>query len=476
MLPEAAIFEKSVPGKRAVRFPKASFSAALPEKFLRKKPPLLPELSELEVVRHFTRLSQRNFSIDTHFYPLGSCTMKYNPKVNDQVALWPSFAGIHPLQPSETVQGLLQVLYELEKGLCELTGMEAMTLQPSAGAQGELVGILIARAYFQKKGEKRTEVLIPDSAHGTNPASAALGNYKAVTVKSGRKGRVDPGDLEQHLGPQTALVMLTIPNTLGLFEEHILEIARKVHKAGALLYMDGANFNALAGLVRPADLGFDMVHLNLHKTFSTPHGGGGPGAGPLGVRKHLEPYLPVPRVLKQEEGYVLKEDFPESIGRVRAFFGSVGVLLRAYCYFRRHSAKEFREIAEAAIIGANYLKVKLREEYPAYVDEPCMHECVLQPDPKIFNGVRTLDIAKRLLDYGFYAPTVYFPLIVPEAMMLEPTETESKETLDGFVEAMKRIAAEARQDPEIMRSAPSTTPVRRLDEVKAAREPNLRWK
>lgn len=477
MRPESTLFEKSVKGKRAIRFPSSRpASDWLEGSCLRQSPLPLPELSELEVVRHFTRLSQKNFSIDTHFYPLGSCTMKYNPKVNDQVALGPSFSRIHPLQPSETIQGFLKVLHELERGLCALTGMEAFTLQPSAGAQGELVGVLMAKAYHEKRGEKRTEVLIPDSAHGTNPATASLGKFKAVTVKSGKDGRVDPQDLARHLGPRTAVVMLTVPNTLGLFEEHVLEISRLVHEAGALLYMDGANFNALAGLVRPADLGFDMVHLNLHKTFSTPHGGGGPGAGPVGVKSHLIPFLPSPRVLKKKEGCELSEDFPDSIGRVRAFFGNTGVLLRAYCYLRRHSCEEFRQIAEAAILHANYLRVKLQEDYPAYVKEPCMHECVLQPDAKKFNGLRTLDVAKRLLDYGFYAPTVYFPLIVPEALMIEPTETESKSALDSFIRAMKLIAREAREDPEKLRRAPTTTPVRRLDEVKAAREPNLRWK
>ncbi|MBI4248118.1 MAG: aminomethyl-transferring glycine dehydrogenase subunit GcvPB [Elusimicrobia bacterium] len=476
---EATIFEKSVPQRRAIRFPATeglpSSKDGLPAEHRRAAPAALPEASELDVVRHYTRLSQLNFSIDTHFYPLGSCTMKYNPKINDQIALGPRFSKLHPLQPDETAQGILEALFRLERALCELCGMDAFTLQPSAGAQGEFVGVLVARAYHQKRGENRTEILIPDSAHGTNPASASLGALTPISVRSNVRGRLDVADFKSRLSPKTALVMLTVPNTLGLFEDDILEIAEAAHRAGALLYMDGANFNALAGLVKPGDLGVDMAHLNLHKTFSTPHGGGGPGAGPLGVKKHLEDFLPVPRVVEEAGLYRLRGDFPLSVGRVRAFFGNVGVLVRAYCYLRRHSAKEFRQISESAILHANYLKALLKPAFEAFVDEPCMHECILQTDPKRMNGVRTMDVAKRLLEYGFYAPTVYFPLIVPEAMMLEPTETESKQSLDEFARAMLAIAEEARMTPERVKAAPQSLPVKRLDEVGAARNPDLSW-
>ncbi len=470
------VFDKSVAGRRGVRFPEAK-APAFDRKYLRAAPPRLPELSEPEVVRHYTRLSQVNYSVDTNFYPLGSCTMKHNPRVNEAAAALPGFARLHPMAPDEAAQGMLELLYNLERSLSELCGMDAFTLQPSAGAQGELVGILAARAYHLKRGDKgRTEVLIPDSAHGTNPASAALGSFSVVNLPSNKRGRVDVAALKARLSSKTALVMMTVPNTLGLFEEEILEISRAVHEAGALLYMDGANFNALIGLVKPGDLGVDMLHLNLHKTFSIPHGGGGPGAGPLGVRAHLEPFLPSPRVVREEGAFRLRTDYPDSIGRVRAFFGNTGVLIRAYAYFRRHGPAEFRHIAETAIVHANYVQARLKDVFAPYVDEPCMHECVLQTAPAKMNGVKTLDVAKRLLDHGYYAPTIYFPLIVPEAMMIEPTETESKRTLDGFIEAMREIAREARETPDAVKQAPHTTPVRRLDEVRAAREPDLRWR
>ena len=470
------IFEKSVKGRRGIRLPEAG-APGLDRKFLREAAPRLPEVAEPEVVRHYTRLSQQNYAVDTTFYPLGSCTMKHNPRANEAAAAMPAFAKLHPLAPDAASQGMLEMLYDFERSLSELCGMDAFTLQPSAGAQGELVGILMARAYHNKRGDKeRTEVLIPDSAHGTNPASAALGGFTVSTIKSDERGRVGRAALKAKLSKKTALVMITVPNTLGLFEDEIREIAREIHEAGALFYMDGANFNALVGLVKPGDIGVDMLHLNLHKTFSIPHGGGGPGAGPVGVRKHLEPFLPSPRVVKTGEGFALKSDFPDSIGRVRAFFGNTGVLIRAYAYFRRHGPAEFRQIAETAILHANYVRAKLKAEFPSYVDEPCMHECILQTDPHKMNGVKTMDVAKRLLDLGYYAPTVYFPLIVPESMMIEPTETESKQTLDRFIEAMLQIAKEAKTSPEVLKEAPTRTPVRRLDEVKAAREPDLRWK
>jgi glycine dehydrogenase subunit 2 len=427
------------------------------------------------VVRHFTRLSQLNYSIDTHFYPLGSCTMKHNPKVSDRMALLPDFAGLHPLRPHELSQGILEILYETERWLRELCGMDAFTLQPSAGAQGELTGILVARAYHESRGETRTVALIPDSAHGTNPASVALAGLTAVTVASTPEGRVDVEDLKSKLDSRTALVMLTIPSTLGVFEPAVRDIARLAHQAGALLYMDGANLNALVGLLRPGDLGVDILHVNLHKTFSTPHGGGGPGAGPVGVKKELEEFLPAPRIAKEGGVYHRKFDRPRTIGRVHGFQGNVGVLLRAYAYMRLQGVEGFREMSESAILAANYVKAKLAPLFPKMPVGPCMHEVVVSGEGAFGGGVRTLDVAKRLLDYGFYAPTIYFPLIVSEALMIEPTENETKETLDAFCDAVASIIAETRADPDKVKSAPHTTPVRRLDEVKAAREPNLRY-
>jgi glycine dehydrogenase subunit 2 len=427
------------------------------------------------VIRHFTRLSQLNYSIDTHFYPLGSCTMKHNPKVNDRMALLPEFAGLHPLRPDHLSQGMLQILYELERGLSELCGMDAFTLQPAAGAQGELTGILVARAYHESRKQDRHVVLIPDSAHGTNPASVAVAGLSAVTVKSLANGHLDIDDLRAKLSEDVALVMMTVPNTLGLFESRIQEIAKMVHDAGALLYMDGANLNALVGLVKPGDLGFDILHMNLHKTFSTPHGGGGPGAGPVGVKKALEEFLPVPRVVLEHGWYRLKSDAPKSIGRVRSFQGNTGVLVRAYCYLRLQGAEGMLEISENAILAANYVRAKLEKLFPKMPKEPCMHEVVMSGEGAYAGGVRTLDVAKRLLDHGFYAPTVYFPLIVPEALMIEPTETESQETLDRFCAAVEAIIAESRTNPDAVKTAPHTTPVRRLDEVRAAREPKLRF-
>ncbi|MFA5975553.1 MAG: aminomethyl-transferring glycine dehydrogenase subunit GcvPB [Elusimicrobiota bacterium] len=479
---EPIIFEKTTPGRHGYTFPALDVpsinpSDVLPKEAIRQASAQLPEVSELDVVRHYTRLSQLNFSIDTQFYPLGSCTMKYNPKVCEQVANFTGFKALHPLQPTSTVQGFLQVYYELERMLSEICGMAEFTLQPSAGAHGELTGLLVARAYHKYKGNARKTVIVPDSAHGTNPASAMIAGYQVVNIKSGPKGRVDLAALKAALNQDTAVFMLTNPNTLGLVETQIKEIAQMVHNAGALLYMDGANMNALAGLTRPGDLGFDIMHLNLHKTFSTPHGGGGPGSGPIGVSQTLTPFLPVPRVRKTGQGYTIEEISPLSIGKMRAFQGNSLVLLRAYIYIRCLGRDGIREMSKGAILNANYLLAKLRKRYQAAVaEESCMHECLLTPAKQRPHGIKTLDIAKRLLDYGFHAPTIYFPLIVDEAIMIEPTETESKQTLDLFVDAMNKIADEAEREPEKLKNAPFTTPVRRLDEVKAAREPNLRWR
>ena len=476
--PEQLSIEKSVAGRRAVRFAKPSqpASAYLPKGALRQAPPRLPELGEFDVVRHYTRLSRLNFCLDTHVYPLGSCTMKYNPRANEAIAGLDGFAAAHPAAPDAAVQGTLEVLHRLEKLLCELTGLAAFTLQPAAGAHGEFTGILIAAAHHRsRKDRKRTEVLVADSSHGTNPASAAMGGFTVKTVASRLDGRLDLAALKAALGPQTALVMLTVPNTLGLFESQIREIAAAAHAAGALLYMDGANFNALMGLAKPADFDVDILHLNLHKSFSTPHGGGGPGSGPVGVAAGLEKFLPVPRVALEKGQFVLKTKIPGSIGRMRSCLGSVAVAIKAYAYLRGHDGQTLRSIAENAILNANYARVKLQDLFPPAIDEPCMHECVLRTEPEKMNGIKTLDVAKRLLDHGFYAPTIYFPLIVHEAIMIEPTETETRETLDAFVAAMRAIHAEARADPEKVHAAPHTLPVRRLDELGAARSPNVSW-
>ena len=477
-LPEKLSIEKSVPGRRGVRFAKPSkpASAWLPAGALRRTPPRLPEMGEFEVVRHYTRLSRLNFCLDANFYPLGSCTMKYNPRANEEIAGLDGFAEAHPAAPDSAAQGTLEILWRLEKLLCELTGLAAFTLQPAAGAHGEFTGILIASAYHRsRKDRKRTEILVADSSHGTNPASAALGGFAVKTVASRPDGRLDLDALKAALGPQTAMVMLTVPNTLGLFERQIREIADAAHAAGALLYMDGANFNALMGLAKPADFGVDILHLNLHKSFSTPHGGGGPGSGPVGVASALAKFLPVPRIAENGGKYVLKTNVPGSIGRMRSFAGNVGVAIKAYAYLRGHDAQSLRSIAENAILNANYARTKLKDLFPSAVDEPCMHECVLQTEPEKMNGLKTLDVAKRLLDFGCYAPTIYFPLIVHEAIMIEPTETETKETLDAFVAALRAIHAEALTDPARVRAAPHDLPVKRLDELAAARAPDVAW-
>jgi glycine dehydrogenase subunit 2 len=470
--------ELSVAGRAGHRVPEADvpLSPLPPSKLLRDELPL-PELGELEVVRHFTRLSQLNYAVDTGFYPLGSCTMKYNPKADDDMARLPGFAGLHPYQPTVSVQGALELMGALEAALAEITGFQAVTLVPAAGAHGELTGMLIIRAHHLARGDReRRRVLVPDSAHGTNPATAAMCGYEAVTVPSDARGNVNLAVLRRELGPDVAALMLTVPSTLGLFDEHMPEIAAAVHDAGALIYGDGANLNALLGVARPAALGVDVLHLNLHKTFATPHGGGGPGAGPVAVRAGLEPYLPVPVIRRGEaEQWIPDYDRPQSIGRVRAFGGHFGVLVRAYTYIRMLGADGLRRVSEAAVLNANYLRAVLQDDFEVAYDRACMHEVLLSGRRQRAHGVRTLDIAKRLIDYGFHPPTIYFPLIVEEALMIEPTEAESKPTLDAFAGAMEAIAREAREAPDLLRAAPHATPVGRLDETSAARQPVLRW-
>ena len=469
------IFERSRPGRRAARpprFDEPDLASLLGEEQVRAAPPRLPEVSELDLVRHFTQLAHRQFSIDGNVYPLGSCTMKYNPKVHEEAARL--FQDLHPQQAPETAQGTLRLLYELQRDLGALTGMDAVSLQPAAGAHGELTGILMIRAYHRARGEgdQRRVVLVPDGAHGTNPATAAMAGYRVVEVPSDDAGEVDLDAFTRALGPEVAAVMLTNPNTVGVFETRILEIARRAHEAGAQLYYDGANLNAIVGRVRPGDMGFDVVHLNLHKTFTTPHGGGGPGTGPVGVKAHLAEFLPVPLVVETDEGYRLSDDVPSSIGRMRSFVGNVGNLIRAYAYIRTLGLEGLRRVSGHAVLNANYLRVRMQQAgYTVPFDRLNMHEFVAQPP----EGLHTLDIAKALLDEGMHPMTVYFPLIVKEAMMVEPTETESLETLDAYAEALGRILRRAAEDEGYLAGAPYHTPVRRLDEVRAARQPVLRF-
>lgn len=476
---KALIFELSQEGRIAYSLPELDVPVEediLPSELMRDEPAELPEVSELDLMRHYTELSRRNHGVDNGFYPLGSCTMKYNPKVNEDVAQFSGFRKIHPYQAEETVQGALQLLYELQQDLAEITGMDAVTLQSAAGAQGEWTGLMMIRKYHESRGEtKRDKVIVPDSAHGTNPASASVAGFKTITIPSNEKGLVDPEELKKVLGEDTAALMLTNPNTLGLFEEEIDLIADLVHEAGGLLYYDGANANAILGITRPGDMGFDVVHLNLHKTFTTPHGGGGPGAGPVGVKKELLPYLPTPIVVKTEDGYALDYDRPETIGRVKGYHGNFGILVRAYAYIRTMGPDGLRQVSEDAVLHANYLMRLLEPYYELPYKQACKHEFVLSGKRQRKQGVRTLDIAKRLLDFGYHPPTIYFPLIVDECLMIEPTETESKETLDAFAEAMIQIAKEAEENPEIVQEAPHNTVVKRLDEVTAARKPVLRW-
>ncbi|NVM04593.1 MAG: aminomethyl-transferring glycine dehydrogenase subunit GcvPB, partial [Candidatus Helarchaeota archaeon] len=447
----------------------------IPPEYLRESDVELPEVSEPEAVRHFVNLSIKNHHIDNGFYPLGSCTMKYNPKVNEETAKLEGFRRIHPFEDERYVQGALRLMKELEDYLCEILGVDAVSLQPAAGSQGELAGILIAPRYFQKKGEKRKKIIIPDSAHGTNPASVAIGGFNAFQIKSNENGRLDMEEIKRNVDRDTALLMVTNPNTLGLFEEQIFDISKIVHQKGALMYMDGANLNALMGITRPGDMGFDIVHINLHKTFSTPHGGGGPGSGPLGVVNKLEPFLPVPRIVKEDGSYRWNYNCTDSIGRVHSFFGNFSVFVKAYTYIRILGAEGLKNVSENAIINANYLMKKLENYFTIPYKDHCMHEFVASGENLKKYGVRTIDIAKRLLDFGFHSPTIYFPLIVKEALMIEPTETESRDTLNSFAEALIKILKEAKQNPEILRNSPHHTPVRRLDEAKAGRELDVKY-
>jgi len=458
--------------------PEDELEKLVPKELLREKLDL-PEISEIDIVRHFTRLSKKNVGVDTNFYPLGSCTMKYNPKVNEDIASLPGFSRIHPYQSEDTVQGVLELIYNLEQYLCALFGYKAFTFQPAAGAHGELTSLMMIKAYHLSNGqEKRAKVIVPDSSHGTNPASVTMVGYQSVQVRSNGRGGIDIDELKKAVGPDTAALMLTNPNTLGLFDENILEVSKIVHDAGGLLYYDGANANATLMKVRPADLGFDVAHFNLHKTFSTPHGGGGPGAGPVGVIDKLVPFLPNPRIQKKGDKYSFTSDLSKrSVGRVHSFYGNIGVAVKAYAYIRSLGGEGLKEVSEDAVLAANYVMNKLKKYYYLPYDRPCQHEFVISAKwQKEKCGIRALDIAKRLLDYGFHPPTIYFPLIVSEALMIEPTETESKETLDAFCDAMIKIAKEAEENPDIVRSAPHVTPVSRLDETLAAREPDLRWK
>jgi len=477
------LFERSRPGRGGGKIPHPPKDALsrIPADQLRIDGPHLPEVAESELTRHYVNLSQLNYAVDTGFYPLGSCTMKFNPKVNEWAARLPGFADLHPFAPDELAQGTLQLLWELEQALAEIGGMQAVTLQPAAGAQGELTGILMVRAYHRARGDfDRTEVLVPDSAHGTNPATASMAGFKTLSIPSAPDGGVDLAAFRAALGPTTAAVMITNPSTVGLFEARIGELLEAVHAVGALAYMDGANLNAIMGRFKPGEAGFDVMHINVHKTFSTPHGGGGPGAGPVGVGEKLLPFLPWPRVLRESDGTFRTErpgERPQSIGRVRAFAGSTGVLVRAYAYIRALGAAGLRDVSDDAVLAANYLKARLAGVLDIPFSRHCMHEFVASGATlKAQTGIRTLDVAKRLIDYGYHPPTIYFPHTVEEALLIEPTETESKETLDAFVDALAAIVDEARNDPELLRSAPHSSPVRRLDETAAARQPNLRWK
>ncbi|MDQ7231609.1 aminomethyl-transferring glycine dehydrogenase subunit GcvPB [Staphylococcus haemolyticus] len=475
------IFERSREGRYAYSLPKSdiktdSVESILDDKFIRKNKAEFPEVAELDLVRHYTELSNKNFGVDSGFYPLGSCTMKYNPKINEKVARIPGFAESHPLQEEGQVQGSLEIVYSLQEELKEITGMDEVTLQPAAGAHGEWTALMIFKAYHLDNGEgHRDEVIVPDSAHGTNPASASFAGFKAVTVKSNERGEVDIEDLKRVVNENTAAIMLTNPNTLGIFEKNIMEIREIVHEAGGLLYYDGANLNAIMDKVRPGDMGFDAVHLNLHKTFTGPHGGGGPGSGPVGVKKELASYLPKPMVIKDGDTFKYDNDIKNSIGRVKPFYGNFGIYLRAYTYIRTMGAEGLREVSEAAVLNANYIKASLKDHYEIPYEQYCKHEFVLSGSKQKEHGVRTLDMAKRLLDFGVHPPTIYFPLNVEEGMMIEPTETESKETLDYFIDAMIQIAEEAKNDPDKVLEAPHSTIIDRLDETTAARKPVLKF-
>jgi len=475
------IFNKTRPKKISSDVSKCKLSkinpeGILPSNLVRDTIEGFPSLTELDVVRHYTRLSQKNFSIDTNFYPLGSCTMKYNPKVNEKIAGFPGFSNIHPLQNEESIQGALDLMWGLERALSEITGMSRFTFQPSAGAHGELTAMFIIAKYFKTKSDKRTKVLVPDSSHGTNPASAAMCGFDVVEVKSNKDGDVDVNNLENLMDDKVACLMLTNPNTLGLFEKDILQIRKIVHDKGGFLYYDGANLNALLGKTKPADMGFDVLHINLHKTFSTPHGGGGPGSGPVGVAKKLVDFLPVPLIDKNNDKYIFNYDVKNSIGKVRAFYGNFGVLIKAYAYILALGSQGLEEVADISVLNANYILAKLKNYYNLGYKRSCMHEVVFSAEKQKKNGVSALDIAKRLIDFGIHPPTMYFPLIVKEALMIEPTETENKETLDYFIQSMIKIAQEAESSPDTLKDAPHNAIISRVDEVKAAREPDLRWR
>ncbi|MDM5211723.1 aminomethyl-transferring glycine dehydrogenase subunit GcvPB [Peribacillus sp. NJ4] len=478
---QSLIFEISTSGRIGYSLPEMDVATTpleeiLPADYIREEEAELPEVSELDIMRHYTALSKRNHGVDSGFYPLGSCTMKYNPKINENVARFNGFAHIHPYQDPSTVQGALGLLFDLQEHLTEITGMDQVTLQPAAGAHGEWTGLMMIRAFHEANGDtERTKVIVPDSAHGTNPASATVAGLETITVKSDENGLVDLEDLKRVVGPDTAALMLTNPNTLGLFEENILEMAQLVHDAGGKLYYDGANLNAVLSKARPGDMGFDVVHLNLHKTFTGPHGGGGPGSGPVGVKSDLIPYLPKPLVVKQDEQFVLDYDRPQSIGRVKPYYGNFGINVRAYTYIRSMGPDGLKAVTENAVLNANYMMRRLEPFFDLPYNRHCKHEFVLSGRRQKKLGVRTLDIAKRLLDFGYHPPTIYFPLNVEEGMMIEPTETESKETLDAFIDAMIQIAKEAEETPEIVQEAPHTTVIKRLDETLAARKPVLRF-
>lgn len=475
------IFELSKEGKKGYKLPKldvpeVALENILPKNMIREGEIKLPEVSEVDVVRHYTALSNKNYCVDTGVYPLGSCTMKYNPKINEDIASLDGFSKIHPYQCEKNVQGALELMYNLSQDLCEITGLESFTLQPAAGAHGELTGLLLIKAYHEsRKDLKRKKIIVPDSAHGTNPASAMVAGFEVVEIKSCEDGSVSIDELKAALSDEVAGLMLTNPSTLGLFEENIVEISNLVHEAGGLVYYDGANLNAVMGYARPGDMGFDVCHLNLHKTFSTPHGGGGPGSGPVGVNKKLEKFLPVPLIKKQDDLFTFDYDRPDSIGKVRSLYGNFGVLVRAYTYILTMGKEGLKAVSENAVLNANYLRVALEDYYKVAIDKVCKHEIIFDGLKNNPNNVSTLDVAKRLIDYGVHPPTVYFPLIVHEALMVEPTESESLESLNDFIEIMKKIAVEANESPELLHEAPHNAPVRRLDQVKAARTPVLKW-
>jgi glycine dehydrogenase subunit 2 len=470
---EPLLWEKGKAGRTAFSLPRRDVKQQPVDKNLKGTGPDFPDLSEVDIVRHYIRLSQWNFSVDSGMYPLGSCTMKYNPKTNERQCALPGFALAHPLLPEPLSQGVLKLMFELEKYLTEITGMDATTLQPAAGAHGELTGMLLFYAYLKNKGTPRSKILVPDTAHGTNPASASLCGYRSIQLKSNERGVLSPQVVEELMDEDTAGIMVTNPNTLGLFEENIKAVADIVHDKGGLVYCDGANMNAVMGIVNMGELGVDVLHLNLHKTFSSPHGGGGPGSGPVCVRKDLEPFLPVPRVINKKGKYELSEDFPDSMGKVHAFYGNIGVMIRAYSYILSMGPDGLKKASQLAVLNAAYIKDNLKGTFHLPYDRPCMHECVFSDKLQEPYKVTTLDMVKRLMDYGFHPPTIYFPLVVPGAIMIEPTETESKEDIDLFIESMKAIAQEAKEDPELLHAAPRKTKRRRLDETSAARKPRL---